>query len=166
MADDKKLQRQRPGEPPPPSVQIPIRQQSVEIHRGPLPSPDVLADYDRVHPGLAERIVTLAEDEAKHRRALESASLDGDMTYMRGCLSAERRGQYLAAIIAVSLAGIGGYVAMQGHDSTGAAIGVTGVASIVTALIVGRSKKETEADTTEVARKKPAGQNPPAGTVR
>jgi len=86
-----------------------------------------------VHPGLAERIVKLAEDEAKHRRAMESASLDGDMTYMRGCLSAERRGQYLAAVIAVSLAEIGGYVAMQGHDGTGAAIGVTGVASIVTA---------------------------------
>jgi uncharacterized membrane protein len=166
LADDKKLQRQRPGEAPPQSVQIPIRQQSLEIHRGPLPSPGVLADYDRVHPGLAERIVRLAEDEAKHRRSMESASLDGDMTYMRGCLSAERRGQYLAGIIAVSLAGIGGYVAMQGHDATGAAIGVTGVASIVTALIVGCGKKEPEANKIEVAKKAPAAQTPPPPTVR
>lgn len=42
---------------------------------GPLPHPRLLREYDVVLPGLAERIVGNAEDEARHRRSVESGLL-------------------------------------------------------------------------------------------
>ena len=35
---------------------------------GPLPDPSSLGEYDQVLPGLADRIVNMAEEEAEHRR--------------------------------------------------------------------------------------------------
>jgi len=117
------------------------------LHRGPLPSPEMLGEYERVHPGLAERIVALAEGEAKHRREMEAEALRGDTHYMRGGLLAERRGQYLAVAVAIVMGGIGAYLVLQGHDVAGGSVGVSGVGGIVTALIVGRSKDSTPVPT-------------------
>jgi uncharacterized membrane protein len=38
---------------------------------GPVPSPDILRAYDEMTPGLADRIVRMAEQEAEHRRKIE-----------------------------------------------------------------------------------------------
>lgn len=50
-----------------------------EQHRsefsGPLPPPEVLAKYEDVFPGAAERIFQMAENQAQHRRSLERISL-------------------------------------------------------------------------------------------
>src|SRR5688572_22006183 len=42
---------------------------------GPLPIPTLLREYDNVLPGLAERIVAMAEDEGEARRSLASRSM-------------------------------------------------------------------------------------------
>jgi uncharacterized membrane protein len=42
---------------------------------GPLPPPDLLAEYEQVIPGLADRIVRMAEEEGRHRRWLQRALL-------------------------------------------------------------------------------------------
>jgi uncharacterized membrane protein len=39
---------------------------------GPLPQPQVLAQYEDVIPGGAERIVKLAENQVRHRQSMES----------------------------------------------------------------------------------------------
>ena len=36
-------------------------------HAGPLPPPDLLQSYEEVLPELADRIVTVAEEQARHR---------------------------------------------------------------------------------------------------
>ncbi|MCL2291097.1 MAG: DUF2335 domain-containing protein [Bacteroidetes bacterium] len=41
-------------------------------YSGPIPPPEALAKYNEVHPGLAERIITMAESEALHRRKTEN----------------------------------------------------------------------------------------------
>lgn len=41
------------------------------VHMGPLPPPDVFAGYEQVCPGAAERILSMAEQQAKHRQDLE-----------------------------------------------------------------------------------------------
>jgi hypothetical protein len=43
---------------------------------GPLPHPQVLARYDEVVPGGAERIVKLAENQVKHRQTMQSRGSD------------------------------------------------------------------------------------------
>ncbi len=46
------------------------------LYSGPLPPPDFFERYNNTLPGAADRILTLAEDEAKHRRRLEDKSLN------------------------------------------------------------------------------------------
>ncbi len=42
---------------------------------GPLPHPEILAKYENVFPGAAERIFQMAENQANHRRSMEKDSL-------------------------------------------------------------------------------------------
>jgi uncharacterized membrane protein len=39
---------------------------------GPIPPPEVLREYEEVLPGLADRIMTMAEKQAGHRQGLEN----------------------------------------------------------------------------------------------
>ena len=48
---------------------------------GPLPPPEVLAKYEAINPGFANRIVAMAEAEGDHRRNQEKKSLDADITH-------------------------------------------------------------------------------------
>ena len=50
---------------------------------GPIPPPAALADYDKVFPGCAERLVALAESQSAHRQELEK-------TVVRANVAAER----------------------------------------------------------------------------
>ncbi|HEX5871729.1 MAG TPA: DUF2335 domain-containing protein [Longimicrobium sp.] len=42
---------------------------------GPLPPPEVLAKYERALPGLADRLVVIAERESEHRRAVQRRAM-------------------------------------------------------------------------------------------
>ena len=49
-------------------VQATIIEKLVEVHTfiGPIPPPDILQGYDKVLPGLADRIAGMAEAEDNH----------------------------------------------------------------------------------------------------
>lgn len=47
--------------------------QSNISHSGPLPDPDTLQRYEQVLPGLAERILVMAEKQSEQRQGLERA---------------------------------------------------------------------------------------------
>ena len=50
------------------------------MHRsGPLPVPEELAAYDSIVPGAANRIITMAENQALHRQKSEMADLEADI---------------------------------------------------------------------------------------
>jgi uncharacterized membrane protein len=51
--------------------QLKIEQRS-SAFAGPLPPPEHLKQYDEVLPGLADRIVQMAEKQASHRHTMES----------------------------------------------------------------------------------------------
>lgn len=42
---------------------------------GPIPPPELLAKYEQTLPGLADRLVALAERESDHRRALQRRAM-------------------------------------------------------------------------------------------
>jgi uncharacterized membrane protein len=42
---------------------------------GPLPPPRQLAEYEETLPGLADRLVLIAENESEHRRALQRRAI-------------------------------------------------------------------------------------------
>lgn len=45
------------------------------LYSGPLPHPDVLEKYENVYPGSASKIFQMAEEQAQHRRNMESENL-------------------------------------------------------------------------------------------
>lgn len=42
---------------------------------GPIPPPDLLAQYEQTLPGLADRLVLIAERESEHRRGLQRRAI-------------------------------------------------------------------------------------------
>jgi uncharacterized membrane protein len=52
-----------------PAAQLAQVQTTMEVHGGPLPDPEILAKYEQVMPGAAERIFKMAETE-QHERHL------------------------------------------------------------------------------------------------
>jgi uncharacterized membrane protein len=115
------------------SAHLAMQQQS-----GPIPPPEILRKYDEIHPGLAERIIKMAEEEAAHRRIMErevTAVQARDQT-------AYRRSELLGQVFgfAIGLAAIGGaaLAAVKGAQIAASFIGTAGVTGLVTAFIMGR----------------------------
>ena len=126
---------------------------SVSAYKGPLPPPEILQKYNDIEPGLADRIVKMAEAQALHRQGLESGVI---LERARS----ERQGQWLGfAVAMVAIVGSFGLIAL-GKD----AVGITGVLGTIGTLggvfVYGRrsQKKENE-------RKREAIVQPPAPLV-
>jgi len=107
-----------------------------EFFEGPLPPPQVLAEYDRICPGSASRILAMAESQSQHRRELERRVV------VSNCRSQDR-GPILGFILAAGVIVIGGYLILQGKELTGLAALVAALAAIVVPFIYGkRAQKE------------------------
>lgn len=104
---------------------------------GPLPPPEVLAQFDRVVPGAAERIIAMAEKQADHRRGLEKKITESD-------ISDSRLGLIFGFLI--GLIGVGGGVmtAILGRPGTGSVISITALASLVGVFVYGSSQNRSE----------------------
>jgi len=113
-------------------------------YSGPIPPPDLLERFDRVLPGLAARIVAMAEAEGDHRRKIEKEMNDAcylDATRER----TERRiGQVFGLLIGTVAIVAGAIVSIKGQPWAGGFIGGGPLVGLVTAFIYGRSKAHEE----------------------
>ncbi len=50
-----------------------------QLFSGPLPHPEIMAGYEQVLPGSADRILTRAENQQRHRHELDSAALKSEI---------------------------------------------------------------------------------------
>ncbi|HKP75310.1 MAG TPA: DUF2335 domain-containing protein [Longimicrobiaceae bacterium] len=105
------------GELIPAAIQI----QQVSRFSGPIPPPRLLSEYDQVLPGLADRLVMLAEGEAAQRHALQ----------LRRVRLAEA-GLASAFVIAMSTIFGGIYLIHEGSTREG----LGGILAAVAALLV------------------------------
>ncbi|MDP9175555.1 MAG: DUF2335 domain-containing protein [Planctomycetota bacterium] len=78
-------------------------------HVGPIPSPAALAEYEKALPGLADRVVKMAEDESLHRRELEKQIVQAQVEDGRAARNDQKLGQKsgLSIAILVVLCGFG-----------------------------------------------------------
>ena len=115
--------------------------QSVQsAYQGPKPSADQLLKYNQITPGLADRIVAMAEKESSHRHAQEKVILDTDSKL---AISASREvliGQVFGLIIGLATISAGTFLAYSGNNFAGGAIGSAGVIGLVSVFVLGRSK--------------------------
>ena len=83
--------------------------QSVQSISGPLPSPDIISEYDKVLPGAADRIIKMAESEQTHSHAMQIRS-EGHR------FGLAITGQVFAFIIGI--AGVVGGIWLVAHDKS------------------------------------------------
>lgn len=114
-----------------------VVQAQVSQFISPLPDPSILARYNEIVPGSAERIIKLTEEQAAHRQQLENKALKAQITE-------SKRGQWIAATLSVLFL-IGSIcVTLAGHDWVGAVLGGATVVGLVTAFIGGKRQQTTD----------------------
>ena len=97
---------------------------------GPLPPPSLLRQYDDIVPGAAERIITMAEQQAAHRQRLERQVVGTDN--VKSVL-----GTAFAFIVALVGLGLSFWAAIDGHPEFGTILGVGTLASLVGTFVYG-----------------------------
>lgn len=104
---------------------------------GPLPPAKELKAYDLVLPGLAERIVSMAERQSQHRMELEKVVIEGDVKRANW-------GLFLAALIAFGSLGASVYLALNERETTATALVGTSLIAVVGAFIYGSKNRRDE----------------------
>lgn len=111
------------------------QQISVERFQGPLPHPAILEKYNQIVPGAAERIIKMAEEQSRHRRAIETKVIGADS--WKSVL-----GIIFAFIIALLGLLIGGYTALKGQPFFGGTVTLATIASVVGTFIYGTQQRK------------------------
>lgn len=124
---------------PPTAHQVQTRVEThAQAYQGPVPPPDFLEGYERIVPGSAARLLRMAEDEATHRRALESKAQDSDIRERRDARIEARIGQFCGLAIGLAALGTGAFAAVSGAEWFGAIIGAGGIGGLIGVFVYGR----------------------------
>lgn len=123
------------------------RRQSAMVVRtewqAPLPPPDMLEKYDVILPGLADRIITLAEGEASHRRGMERDALVLQGESNKQYSLSQRRGQIFGLILIVLAFGLAGFALYLDEGAVAGTVASVTITAICGAYLAGRfAKKE------------------------
>lgn len=86
-----------------------------EQYQSPLPTPKAMAGYQQVDPALVSWMTKQVEEQAAHRREMES-------TLVRGQLSLQRNGQVIGGAIGVGCLVVAAMSVVLGHPLGLAAI--------------------------------------------
>jgi uncharacterized membrane protein len=110
---------------------------SAEMYSGPIPPPSIMAEWEKVIPGSADRILKMAEKQSAHRIAMEQKVVDGDMRR-------SDRGLIFGFIIALVMI-IGGFIIIGlGHDWAGATIITTSLAGVAGLFVYSYISRDKE----------------------
>lgn len=96
--------------------------------RGPLPPPSILAGYNQVKPGLADRIVKMAEKQQDHRINVVGKIVGSDINQSRNAL-------IFAFIIALLIVGCGLFLIIRGNDVSGFILVISALVPIIYAFL-------------------------------
>ncbi|MDR5783141.1 hypothetical protein QCE63_27410 [Caballeronia sp. LZ065] len=112
----------------PASVMVAVQAHS--IFRGPMPSPEYLAQYDRIVPGAGRMIVEEFQMNGQHTRHMESMNA-------RDSICKDARAQFIAGILVLIGFGLVYKLAQEEHDGVAIAVAVTLLVSVLTAFLTG-----------------------------
>jgi uncharacterized membrane protein len=106
-------------------------QAAFQVQSGPTPPPEHIEVYERLAPGSANRFLTLAEDEAKHRRTHENAHLE----IVKANAGAARIQTYVGQAMAFTIAMVGMWITFQlanaGHTVPASVVGCGSLGALI-----------------------------------
>lgn len=94
-------------------LRVLLMQRSIS-HHGPIPPPELIEGYERIVPGLGEKIVGWADSQHNHRLELEKTATTGAERRMD---VAQKQAFYLAACGIIAATGLGGYMLYLGSNN-------------------------------------------------
>lgn len=101
---------------------------------GPLPPPQILAQYEQITPGFADRIMRLTEDQQAHRIKMESCVIPET-------INVNKRGQIFAFIITILAIIAMGYFAYQGMQLAVIAMALVLCGGVMTTFNSGKNEQ-------------------------
>ena len=113
-----------------------IVQQTITSFEGPLPPPHMLAEYDRLIPQGADRLMRLLEPQTQHRHTQETRIVSSQT-------SLPVRGQIIGTCLCVFFGAIGWHLAFTGHDWVAGVLFGTTILGLVTIFVLGRVPKQS-----------------------
>ena len=104
---------------------------------GPCPPPEMLAAYEAIEPGMADRILRQGESQTAHRQEMESKLLDFEHEDRKEARSQSRLGLYLgAAVVALGFA-TAIVMAALGYEVLAGLFGAGDIALLVGVFVYG-----------------------------
>lgn len=129
-----------------PAATAPINHQVLAVNHhqfsGPLPPPALLNEYNLIVPGLAERIVTMAEKEQAQRHEQERNINNTNIQIASNDASMRATGQWMAFFIAILGMGISGLLIYKDHSIAGTIMGGGFLVALVAVFMTGQHQKE------------------------
>ncbi len=108
--------------------------------QGPIPPPDLIAQYERVAPGFAERILTMAEREATARQENERRNTEIADRDIREARVETRRGQWMSFAITIAAFLTAAYCAAISQPWVAGVVAGTTLVSVVSTFLRRTSK--------------------------
>jgi uncharacterized membrane protein len=99
---------------------------SQQTWSGPLPPPTLLVEYNDAVANGAERVLSMAEAQARHRMKMEEKTLESDRRLAQ-------TGQWIGLVVVLAVLALGGYMAHLGATTAAVAtigIDVVGLAAV------------------------------------
>ena len=124
-----------------------IQKRSLQIassFAGPIPPPEILLSYEQVQPGLAERIVAMAEKEQSHRHDIDNKTIQIQADELEGRRQLKRTGQNYGLSIALTCIVLGSILVAIGFPVAGTTISTGVVISLVSVFVIGKTVKSSE----------------------
>ncbi|HHL33066.1 MAG TPA: DUF2335 domain-containing protein [Desulfobulbaceae bacterium] len=137
----KKRRRQPPDNTPSQTHSKQNSQQLVlqqHVVSGPIPDPATLQGYEDILTGAAERILTMAEGEAKHRREVEAAALAAQIEADKRKHKEVLRGQLFGMVTTLTAFSLAAFALAKGYPSVAATICGATIIALATVFVTGR----------------------------
>ncbi|HEY3570066.1 MAG TPA: DUF2335 domain-containing protein [Thermoanaerobaculia bacterium] len=150
-SDEVAVRERRP--PAPQILSTTIARFETEFFEGPLPHPGILAEYDRICPGAASRILAMAESQSQHRQELEK------LVVLSNCRSQDR-GPILGFLLAAGAIAVGGFLILHGKEVSGLVALTGALVAVVVPFLYGKRVQRKEREIEEKRREQlPSGQD-------
>lgn len=109
--------------------------------QGPVPPPGMLAEYNKVVPGLANRLVELTEKEQAHRHGW----MDGNLKLKSGMVS---RGQWMAFTLSILILLMAFFFGVKGNTTFAGLLVTIDLIGLASVFVAGRggTKKSSSDD--------------------
>ena len=130
-------------------VALRLQVEQVEQYSGPIPHPSLVERYERILPGSADRILSMAEQQQianiEYERQDQQIRVRVDMTAIKGLIWNVRLGMFLVVGLALAIVLIGMRIMELGHSGEGFAVIVGAACGIGIAYMKSLSQNRDDA---------------------